>query len=107
MAVELNRENYENEVARSKEPVLVDFWGPQCRPCLALMPTMEKLEKEYAAKLKFTKLNSAENRLLCAKLRVMSLPTFLIYKNGKEIKRIVGEQTKESDLRKAIDEALI
>jgi thioredoxin 1 len=102
----LNRENYESEVLNSKEPVLVDFWGPQCRPCLALMPVVERFEKDYAGRLKVTKLNAADNRMLCAKLRVMGLPTFLIYKGGVEICRLSGEHLTEKDLIKAIDAAL-
>lgn len=77
MAVELNRDNFEAEVLESKDPVFVDFWGPQRKPCLALMPSVEKLEKDFVGRLKVAKLNAAENRMLCAKLRVMSLPTYL------------------------------
>ena len=104
MAVDLNRDNYEDEVIKAKEPVMVDFWGPQCRPCLALMPAVDKLEKEYEGKIKVTKLNSAENRMLCAKLRVISLPTYLFYKDGEEVKRVSGENTTEGDLVDAIKE---
>ena len=103
MAVDLNRDNYESEILQSKEPVMVDFWGPQCKPCLALMPAVEKLEKDHAGKLKVAKVNAAENRMLCAKLRVMSLPTYLFYKDGVEVKRLVGNNITEGGLRKAID----
>ena len=106
MAVELNRDNFEVEVLQNKEPVLVDFWGPQCRPCLALMPAVERLEKDYAGKLKITKLNATQNRMLCAKLRVMSLPTFLFFKGGAEINRLTGENLTESDILKAIQAAV-
>ena len=106
MAVEVNRDNFEPEVLESKEPVLVDFWGPQCKPCLALMSTVEELEKDYAGRLKIAKLNAAENRMLCAKLRVLGLPTYLFYKDGAEINRLVGEHITESDLRDAINTAL-
>ncbi len=106
MPVSLNRDNYESEVSNSREPILVDFWGPQCQPCLALMPAVERLEKDYAGKLKIAKLNAAENRLLCAKLRVMGLPTFILYKSGTEIKRITGGQLTEKDLIQAIDAVL-
>ncbi|MBW2031349.1 MAG: thioredoxin, partial [Deltaproteobacteria bacterium] len=90
MAIELNRDNYESEVSQSDKPVLVDFWGPQCRPCLALMTSVEELEKEYEGRLKVAKLNAAENRMLCARLRVMGLPTFLFYRDGVEVKRMSG-----------------
>ena len=102
MAVELNRDNYEVEVLQVKEPVMVDFWGPQCRPCLSLMPTVEQLEKEYAGRLKVAKVNATENRMLCAKLRVLGLPAYLLYKDGIEINRLVGEHITEDDLAEAI-----
>ena len=102
MAIELNRDNYETEVLQVKETVMVDFWGPQCRPCLALMPAVDELEQEYTGKIKITKLNAAENRMLCAKLRVMGLPTYLFYKDGVEIKRLTGEKLTKNDLVEAI-----
>ena len=105
MALDLNRDNYESEVLQSKEPVMVDFWGPQCRPCLALMPTVDLLEKEYAGKIKVAKVNATENRMLCAKLRVLGLPTYLFYKDGTEINRLSGEHITESDLIDAIKAA--
>ena len=107
MVIEVNRDNFEKEVVESEGPVLVDFWGPQCKPCLALMPTLEKLEKNYEGRLKVAKLNAAENRMLCAKLRVMGLPTFLFYKNGTEVNRLVGDHIMESDLLKAIETILV
>ena len=107
MAIEVNRDNYEQEVLKSKLPVMVDFWGPQCRPCLALMPAVDRLEKEYAGKIKITKLNAAAgNRMLCAKLRVLGLPSFLFYKDGVEINRLSGEQISESDIEEAIKAAI-
>jgi thioredoxin 1 len=104
MAIDLDRDNYENEVLKSALPVMVDFWGPQCRPCLALTPTVEKLEKEYEGKLKVGKVSAPTNRMLCAKLRVMGLPAFLFYKNGTEFKRVIGETTCENDLLQVIKE---
>ena len=106
MPIELNRDNYEAEVNESDLPVLVDFWGPKCGPCLALMPSVEAMEEEYEGKLKVTKLNATENRMLCAKLRVMSLPTFLFYKDGNEVKRMNGEEITKDQIIKTIDEVI-
>ncbi len=103
MAVELNRDNYENEVLASKEPVLVDFWGPQCQPCLAMMPVVEGLEKDYSGRLKVAKVNAAQNRMLCARLRVLSLPTYLFYQGGVEINRLTGQQVTKGDLIEAVN----
>jgi len=79
LAAELNQDNYEGEVLESKEPLLADFLGLQCRPYLALMPTVERLEKDYASRLKVTNLNARQNRLLCAKVQVVSLTTYLCH----------------------------
>jgi thioredoxin 1 len=105
--MEVNKENYETEVLQADLPVMVDFWGPQCSPCLALMPAVEHLEQEYAGKIKVTKLNAAAgNRMLCAKLRVLGLPTFLFYKNGIEVKRLTGEQLTKQQIEETIKEVI-
>ena len=106
MAIELDRDNYDSEVLQSREPVLVDFWGPKCQPCLALLPAVEQMEKDYAGKIKVTKVNATENRMLCAKLRVLSLPTFLFYKDGTEINRLIGDNVSKDDITEAINAAL-
>jgi thioredoxin 1 len=103
LALNLNRDNFESEVFQSKGLVLVDFWGPQCRPCLALMPTVEKLEKDYTGKIKVTKVNASENRMLCARLRVLGLPTYIFFKDGNEVNRLTGDSIAEGDIRQAID----
>lgn len=107
MPVEVHKDNYDKEVLQSELPVLVDFWGPQCAPCLALMPAVEHLEQEYAGKIKVTKVNAAAgNRMLCAKLRVLGLPSFLFYKNGAEVKRLSGNQLTKRDIEEAIREVI-
>jgi len=73
---------------------------------MALMPAVEQLEKDYAGRLKVTKVNATQNRMLCAKLRVMGLPTYLFYKDGAEVKRLGGEDISQSDLKEAIDATL-
>ncbi len=80
------------EVNGSEIPVLVDVWGPRCEPCLALMPMVEELGNDYKGRVKVSKLNAAENRMLCAKMRVMSMPTFLLYKDGNEVSRLTGDK---------------
>jgi thioredoxin 1 len=106
MVMELNRDNYKAEVNGSKGLMLVDFWGPRCVPCLALMPGVEALEKTYEGKMKIAKVNSAENRMLCARLRVMALPSFILYKDGAEVTRITGEATKMDHIKEAVEKAL-
>ncbi len=87
----VNNENFENEVLQSEMPCVVDLWGPQCGPCLALMPDIEKLAESFEGRIKFCKLNVAENRRLVISLRVMAVPTFLFYKGGENIVRLTGD----------------
>jgi thioredoxin 1 len=106
LEIELNRDNYEAETLKSDLPVLVDFWGPQCRPCLALMPAIEELSRNYTGRLKVGKVNAVQNRMLCARLRVIGLPTFILYKNGAEIKRLTGEDIKIGEIKIAMEAML-
>ena len=88
--IEINKDNFEEQVEKSATPVVLDFWGPQCGPCLALMPDVEKLAAEFAGKVNFCKVNVAENRRLCIQLKVMSVPTFLFYIGGECKDRLTG-----------------
>ncbi len=102
MAIEVSGETFEKEVVQSETPVLVDFWGPQCAPCLALMPHVEGLGEKYGAKLKISKIDASKNRRLCLNLKVFGLPTFLFYKNGKEVDRLTGGGLKMDDIEASI-----
>ena len=88
--IEITGDSFEQEVLHSSIPVLVDFWGPQCGPCLALMRKVEALTERYGDKVRITKVEAPKNRRLCLTLKVMSLPTFLFFKNGKEVERLTG-----------------
>ena len=90
--IEIDKDNFESEVTQSSSPVVLDFWGPQCGPCLALMPDVEKLAESYAGKIKICKVNVVGNRRLCIQLKVMSVPTFLFYKGGECVDRLVGDE---------------
>lgn len=80
----LDKENFGEEVLESKGLVLVDFWSSKCEPCIELMPAVEELASRYPT-VKFTKLNILENRRLAIGQKVMGLPTILIYKDGEKI----------------------
>ena len=80
--------------------VLVDFWGPRCQPCLAMMPTIAKLEEEAGGAVRVVKVNSAENRDICRELRVFGLPTYVLMRNGEELERLSGEVSK-GDIERA------
>lgn len=107
MPIEVNADSFEKEVIQSEVPVLVDFWGPSCAPCLALMPHVEGLAEKYGTKLKISPIDASKNRRLCLNLKVFGLPTFLLYKNGKEVERLTGGTLKmeeiEASIRKIID----
>ena len=94
--IEVNSENFEQEVVKSPQPVLVDFWGPQCVPCLALTPQVEALSEKYRDQVKMTKVEAPKSRRLCLNLRVMGMPTFLLYKDGQEMVRLTGNITIKS-----------
>jgi thioredoxin 1 len=102
MAIEVNIDSFEKEVIQSEVPVLVDFWGPQCAPCLALNPHVEELGDKYGGKLKISKIDASKNRRLCLNLKVFGLPTFLFYKKGKEVDRLTGGDLKINDIEGSI-----
>ena len=80
--------------------VLVDFWGPRCQPCLAMMPTIAKLEEEAGGAVRVVKVNSTENREICRELRVFGLPTYVLMHDGEELERLSGDVSKD-DIERA------
>lgn len=100
--LEVDSGSFAQEVLQSEKPVVVDFWGPRCAPCLALMPQVEKLEAACADKAKFVKVDASKNRRLCLELRVMSLPTYLFYRNGEGVARLAGGEIKVQDIEQEL-----
>lgn len=96
---------FDSEVIKSNLPVLVDFWAPWCTPCRVVGPIVEELAKEYEGKLKVAKVNVDENPNSASSYSIMSIPSLLIFQNGKPVKTIVGAQSKEN-LKKGIEEVL-
>lgn len=96
MIINLNDQNFGKEVLQSKIPVLVDFWAPWCGPCQMVGTIIEELGKEYEGKIKVGKLNVDESPQSAAKYSVMSIPTVILFKEGKEVARKVGFENKES-----------
>lgn len=86
--LELDRKNFEEEVTNSKGYVLVDFWGPTCEPCKALMPHVEEMEKTYGDKVKFKSFDITKGRRVAIGQKVMGLPAIIIYKDGEEVERL-------------------
>lgn len=104
--LEFNKDNFEEVVVKSDLPVVVDLWGPQCGPCLALMPDVEKLSESYEGKVKFGKINVAENRRLCMSLKVMGVPTILFYKDGVQVDKITGDDVSVDAIKERADKLL-
>lgn len=95
-----NESNWEQEVLRSHEPVLVDFWAEWCGPCLRIAPIVESIAAEYAGRLKVGKLNVDENPELASRYGVMSIPTLMLFKGGQPVEFIVGLQPKPALVRR-------
>jgi len=100
---ELSESNFEAEVLRSAEPVLVDFWAPWCGPCRMIGPIVEQLASENAGKVKVGKVNVDENQNLAGSYGVTSIPTLILFNRGEVADRFVGVQPK-SRLQGAIDQ---
>ena len=82
--------NYDELVARADKPVLLDFWAEWCGPCQILAPVMEKLAEQYDGKAVVAKVDVDEQRELAIQYRVMSVPTVIFLKDGKEVDRKIG-----------------
>lgn len=93
--LKITSENFESEVINSKEPVMIDFFANWCEPCKMMSPVIDEIAEELQ-NIKVGKINVDENQDLAMKYNVMSIPTIVIIKDGKEIKRFVGVQDKEN-----------
>lgn len=96
---------FEQLVLKAKKPVLVDFWAAWCKPCLAVAPILEELANEYDNKISFVKLDVDHSPKTPGSYGIMSIPTLLIFKNGKPVSHIVGLRPK-GELKRNLDAAL-
>ena len=97
--IELNKENFEKEVMEAEVPVLIDFWANWCGPCRMMSPIIDKIAEEMGDKVKVCKVNVDENHELAEKYEIMTIPAFIIVKNGAETGRTIGVQPKEDILK--------
>ena len=97
--IELNKGNFEKEVMEANVPVLIDFWASWCGPCRMMSPVIDKIAEEMGDRLKVCKVNVDENHELAEKYEIMTIPAFIVIKNGKETCRTIGVQPKEDILK--------
>ena len=88
--ITLTSANFEEEVIKSDIPVLVDFYADWCGPCKMMMPIVDKMAEKYDGKIKVGKVNSDEENQLAAKYNIMSIPSFLLFKNGELVDTLTG-----------------
>src|SRR6201989_187336 len=100
--VEFTDENFESGVLKSTQPVLVDFWAEWCMPCRMLSPTIEKIAKDYAGKVKVGKLDTDANRDVAMKYSIRAIPTVILFKGGEVSQKFVGLR-QEKDFKAALD----
>lgn len=96
MVIDISDKEFEQKVVKSSVPVLIDFWAPWCVPCKMVAPVIEKLSKKYDSRLKFYKINIDENPVTPARYRVMSIPSIMLFKNGKVMDTVVGAVPERS-----------
>ena len=94
----ITTDNFENEVLRSDKPVLVDFWATWCGPCRIVSPVIEEIAEEQQ-EIKVVKVDVDENEETAVTYGIMSIPTLMLFKNGKPVAQAVGVQSKNSILK--------
>ena len=96
--IEITRDNFTEEVANSPVPVLIDLWAPWCGPCRMMSPVIDEIA-ESAEGFKVGKVNVDEQMKIAASLRVRSIPTLVVFKNGEVAAKSIGVQSKEEVLK--------
>jgi thioredoxin 1 len=98
--ITLTDSNFEEEVLKSKIPVLIDFWAEWCGPCKMIAPSIVEIASEFKGKVKVGKLDVDSNQETTAKFRILNIPTLLFFKEGKVIEQILGAVPKKKIVTK-------
>ncbi|NIP37927.1 MAG: thioredoxin [Candidatus Dadabacteria bacterium] len=96
MSIKISSDNFEKEVINSKKPVLVDFWAEWCGPCRTVGPALEEISEEYSDKFTLAKVNVDENPELVGEYGIRSIPTMILFKDGKQADSVIGALPKEN-----------
>ena len=96
---EVSDSSFENDVLGSSKPVLVDFWAQWCTPCRMLAPTVEAVAQQYTQTATVVKLNVDDNPSTAQRYGIKGIPTLILFRDGKEVERVVGATSKESIAR--------
>ena len=100
--LQVTKDTFQEQVVKSATPVLIDFYADWCGPCRVMEPLIEELAKQYDGRAQVVKINIDQNMEIAQQHGVMSIPTFVFYKDGKEQDRLVGSQSKDK-LMEVID----
>jgi thioredoxin 1 len=103
--ISITDENFGDEVLQSDLPVLVDFWAPWCSPCRTIGPAVEEIARKYGGRIKVGKVNVAENLQVSSTFGVRSLPTLILFKDGKAANKVAGAPP-EIKLKAIIEESI-
>lgn len=102
---DMNKTEFQQRIASTDKPIVVDFWAGWCAPCRMTKPILEKLGREYSGKVEFLPINADESREVLEQFRVFGIPTVISIRNGKEINRVTGAQNEAG--YRSIFEALV
>jgi thioredoxin 1 len=94
MALQITDDSFEQDVLQSDKLTLVDFWAEWCGPCKMMNPVLDELTAEYGDRLSIAKMNVDDNQEVPLNFNIRGIPTFIMFKGGKEVGRIVGAQSK-------------